>query len=218
MRSEATQPDTSDSLLLTAAMTHQPRHLTDSQSPQSRADVQTRVDALRKEIRRHDYLYYVKNRPEVSDQEYDRLFRELTELEAAHPDVITPDSPTQRVGAPPLDELKKTQHVRPMLSLDSVVDSKDVLAFDKRVRRELGRELGQEMDTATIPYTVEPKYDGLSVELIYENGLFTRGATRGDRTFGEDVTINLRTLRSLPLQLQADADPPSRLVARAEVY
>ena len=218
MRSEATQPDTFDSLLLTAAMTHQPRHLTDSQTPQSRPDVQTRVDALRNEIRRHDYLYYVKNRPEISDQEYDRLFRELTDLETAHPDLITPDSPTQRVGAPPLAELKKTQHVRPMLSLDSVAGMEDVLAFDKRVRRELGRELGQEMDTAAIHYTVEPKYDGLSVELIYENGIFTRGATRGDGTIGEDVTVNLRTLRSLPLQLQADADPPSRLVARAEVY
>ncbi len=199
-------------------MTHQASHRADSEPQQSRTDAQKRIDDLRKEIRRHDHLYYVKNRPEISDQEYDHLFRELTALEIAYPDLITPDSPTQRVGAPPLDELKKTQHVRPMLSLDSVTDAEEVLAFDKRVRRELGRELDEEPDTAAIQYTVEPKYDGLSVELIYENGTFTRGATRGDGMTGEDVTINLRTLRSLPLQLQTNADLPSHLVARGEVY
>ncbi len=199
-------------------MTHHTRHLTDSQKQKDRTEAENRLDFLRKEVRRHDYLYYVKNRPEISDQEYDLLFRELTDLEAAYPDLVTSDSPTQRVGAPPLDELKKTNHVRPMLSLDSVSDVEDVQAFDKRVRRELSRELGQELGTAAIEYTVEPKYDGLSVELIYENGTFTRGATRGDGITGEDVTINLRTLRSLPLQLQADASPPSRLVVRGEVY
>src|SRR5213594_638638 len=126
-------------------MTHQTHHLTDSQKQKDRTEAEKRLDSLRKEVRRHDHLYYVKNRPEISDQEYDLLFRELTDLEAAYPDQVTPDSPTQRVGAPPLDELKKTSHVRPMLSLDSVSDVEDVRAFDKRVRRELGRELGQEL-------------------------------------------------------------------------
>jgi DNA ligase (NAD+) len=182
----------------------------------TRAEAQKRIDALRKQIRRHDYLYYVKDRPEISDAEYDRLFRELSDLEAAYPDLVTPDSPTQRVGAPPLEELKKVQHEKSMLSLDSVMDREEVLAFDKRARRELAKELGREPDD--LEYTVEPKYDGLSVELVYAHGLFVRGATRGDGTTGEDATINLRTLRSLPLQLQTDADPPAHLVVRGEVY
>jgi DNA ligase (NAD+) len=182
------------------------------------AEAQHRIDALRKEIRRHDYLYYVKDRPEISDAQYDRLFRELSDLETAYPDLVTPDSPTQRVGAPPLEELTKVQHEKPMLSLDSVMGQEEVLAFDKRVRRELAKELGRELEPEEIEYTVEPKYDGLSVELVYENGLFIRGATRGDGTTGEDVTVNLKTLRSLPLQLQTEASPPSHLVVRGEVY
>lgn len=176
----------------------------------NRRDTQTRIDALRTALRRHDYLYYVKDRPEISDTEYDRLFRELSDLEAAYPDLVTPDSPTQRVGAPPLDELKKVPHERPMLSLDSILDREDVLAFDKRMQKELGEP--------RVDYTVEPKFDGLSVELVYERGAFVRGSTRGDGATGEDVTINLRTLRSLPLQLQSDAHPPDRLVVRGEVY
>lgn len=176
----------------------------------TRDDIQARIEALRNEIRRHDYLYYVKDRPEISDTEYDRLFRELCELEAAHPELITPDSPTQRVGAPPLDELKKVAHERPMLSLDSVVDREEVLAFDKRMQKELGH--------TSIEYVAEPKYDGLSVELVYEHGRFVQGATRGDGMTGEEVTVNLRTIRALPLQLQLDAHPPDRLVVRGEVY
>jgi DNA ligase (NAD+) len=176
----------------------------------TRSEAQSRLDQLRKEIRRHDYLYYAKSRPEISDSEYDRLFRELTDLEAAYPDLITTDSPTQRVGTAPLDELKKVSHVRPMLSLDSVLSLEEVLAFDKRVKRELG--------VVSVQYTAEPKYDGLSVELVYEGGRFIRGSTRGDGTTGEDVTINLRTLRSLPLQLHDNGSLPARLVIRAEVY
>ena len=173
-------------------------------------DAQARIETLRNNIRRHDYLYYVKNRPEISDAAYDKLFKELTDLEAAHPDLVTPDSPTQRVGAAPLDELKKVRHERPMLSLDSILDLEDVLAFDKRMQKELGE--------THIAYTVEPKFDGLSVELVYEHGSFVRGSTRGDGTTGEDVTINLRTIRALPLHLQTEAHPPARLVVRGEVY
>ena len=174
------------------------------------SDVLSRISALRKAIQRHDYLYYVKDRPEISDTEYDRLFRELVELERAHPDLITPDSPTQRVGAPPLGELIKVSHEKPMLSLDSFIDASEVMAFDQRMKREL--------DVRSVEYTVEPKFDGLSVELIYDHGLFTRGATRGDGMTGEDVTINLRTIRSLPLQLQAHSGFPAHLVVRGEVY
>ncbi len=174
------------------------------------AEIRRRIEALRQEIRRHDYLYFVKDRPEISDQEYDRLFRELLDLEAAHPDLVTPDSPSQRVGAAPLSELKKVTHERRMLSLDSVTDEEEVRTFDKRVRRDLGID--------AVRYTAEPKYDGLSIELVYDDGRFTRGATRGDGTIGEDVTVNLRTIRSLPLQLQPDPDRPAHLVVRAEAY
>ncbi|MBA2253349.1 MAG: NAD-dependent DNA ligase LigA [Nitrospirales bacterium] len=177
-----------------------------------------RIDELRHEIRRHDYLYYVKNSPDISDEAYDRLFRELSQLEATYPDLITPDSPTQRIGAAPQTDLKKVQHERPMLSLDSIMDADDVRAFDTRIRRELGRELDRDLEQDTMHYTVEPKFDGLSVELVYEKGRFMRGATRGDGITGEDVTINLRTLHSLPLQLQAASDLPAHLVVRGEVY
>jgi DNA ligase (NAD+) len=168
------------------------------------------AERLRQLIRHHDHLYYVKDRPEISDGEYDRLFQELTQLERAHPDLVTSDSPTQRVGAPPLDELGKAQHERPMLSLDSLVDRNDILAFDQRMKRELNQD--------QIGYTVEPKFDGLSVELVYDQGAFVRGTTRGDGTTGEDVTLNLRTIRSLPLQLQTGGRPPVHLAVRGEVY
>src|SRR6476660_9019469 len=150
------------------------------------AELQARLIALRDEIRRHDYLYYVKAKPEISDSAYDGLFRELSELERAHPELVTPDSPTQRVGAPPLESLKKVRHEQAMLSLDSILDQGDVLAFDQRMKREL--------DARSVGYIAEPKCDGLSVELLYEGGVFTRGSTRGDGMTGEDVTVNLRTI------------------------
>jgi len=174
------------------------------------ADILARLIALRDEIRRHDYLYYSKDRPEISDSQYDRLFRELVELEQAHPELVTPDSPSQRVGAPPLQELAKVPHEQPMLSLDSLVDQSEVQAFDQRMKRAL--------ETLSVEYSVEPKFDGLSVELTYDHGIFTRGATRGDGTTGEDVTVNLRTIRSLPLQLHAQSGLPDHLVVRGEVY
>jgi len=134
------------------------------------ADILARLQALRDEIRHHDYLYYVKDRPDFSDSQYDRLFRELIELEQAHPELVTPDSPSQRVGAPPLHELAKVPHEQPMLSLDSIVEQSDVLAFDQRMKREL--------ETMSVEYSVEPKFDGLSIELVYDHGVFTRGATK----------------------------------------
>ncbi len=173
-------------------------------------DPHARLQHLREEIRRHDFLYYVKARPEISDAAYDRLFKELTDLEQANPELITADSPTQRVGATPLTELTKVRHEQSMLSLDSIVDVDEVLAFDLRMKREL------EVDS--LAYTAEPKFDGLSVELVYDDGRFIRGATRGDGTIGEDVTVNLRTVRSLPLQLQPRSGFPDHLVVRGEVY
>ncbi len=179
----------------------------------SHAEISTadrdRLARLKAQIRHHDYLYYVKDQPEISDGEYDRLFRELLDLEQTHPELITLDSPTQRIGAPSLDELGKVRHEQPMLSLDSLVDPGEVLAFDQRMKRELGTDL--------IEYTVEPKFDGLSVELVYDHGSFVRGSTRGDGSLGEDITINLRTIRSLPLQLQ-DGTHPDHLAVRGEVY
>ena len=164
------------------------------------ADILARLNALRDEIRHHDYLYYVKDRPEISDSEYDRLFRELIELEQTHPELVTPDSPSQRVGAPPLQELLKVPHEQPMLSLDSIVEQSEVLAFDQRMKREL--------ETLSVEYSAEPKFDGLSVELVYDQGIFTRGATRGDGTTGEDVTVNLRTIRSLAAAAARSIRPP----------
>ena len=174
------------------------------------ADTLARLNVLKGEIRRHDSLYYVKDHPKISDSQYDRLFRELIDLEQQHPELITPDSPTQRVGAPPLDALRKVPHEQAMLSLDSIVDPGEVQAFDQRMKREL--------ETPAVEYSAEPKFDGLSVELVYDLGHFTRGATRGDGTTGEDVTVNLRTIRSLPLQLQAQSGFPDHLVVRGEVY
>ena len=182
----------------------------DSPSPsQISAADRDRYTRLKAQIRHHDYLYYVKDQPEISDGEYDRLFREMAELERTHPELITPDSPTQRVGAPPLSELGKIRHEQPMLSLDSLVDPEEVLAFDQRMKREL--------KTDRVEYTVEPKFDGLSVELVYDHGRFVRGSTRGDGSIGEDITINLRTIRSLPLQLRGETCP-DHLAVRGEVY
>ncbi|MDD4858525.1 MAG: NAD-dependent DNA ligase LigA, partial [Candidatus Krumholzibacteria bacterium] len=173
----------------------------------SRNDVQKRIMRLREEIARHDRLYYVLDRPEISDAEYDRLRKELELLEADNPDLVTLDSPTQRVGATPRDDLPNVRHVKPLLSLESVMNEGDAREFDRRVKKGLGG------DDAT--YTVEPKFDGLSVELIYENGVLARGATRGDGTVGEDVTPNIRTIRTVPLKL-LDAKPPRTVAIRGE--
>jgi len=174
------------------------------------SEVQNRILELREQIRRHDHLYYVLNKPNISDSEYDRLFQELQTLEEQYPSFLTPDSPTQRVGGAPLDQFVKVKHDRVLLSLDSVLHREDVLAFDRRIRRELTVD--------QVQYAVEPKFDGLSVELVYENGTFVRGSTRGDGVTGEDITLNLRTIRSLPLHLQEHMKIPERIVVRGEVY
>lgn len=169
-----------------------------------------RIAKLRTEIARHNYRYYVLDDPEVPDAEYDRLLGELRRLEAEHPELVTVDSPTQRVGAQPVKEFGEVVHRVPMLSLDNAFADEDVVAFDRRVRERLGRE-------DDVVYACEPKFDGLAISVTYEDGLLVRGATRGDGVRGEDVTQNLRTLKSVPLRLLGTA-VPGLLEARGEVY
>ncbi|HUW94288.1 MAG TPA: NAD-dependent DNA ligase LigA, partial [Anaerolineae bacterium] len=176
-------------------------------------EIEERVERLRRVLRYHDYRYHVLDDPEVSDAEYDALMAELRELEAAHPGLITPDSPTQRVGAEPLPEFEKVEHRRPLLSLENAFSEDQVRAWEKRVQRILG-------DGASIRYTVEPKIDGLAVSLRYEDGVLVQGATRGNGFVGEDVTQNLRTVPAIPLRIPVAGDepPPRYLEARGEVY
>ncbi len=174
-------------------------------------EIRERVEKLREEIRRYDYYYYVLNQPLTSDAEYDRLFRELQELERRYPELVTPDSPTQRVGAPPAEEFAPVEHAIPMLSLQNCFNDEELEEWDDRVRRLLGGE--------PVEYVCEPKLDGLSVELVYVDGVFTVGSTRGDGRVGEDVTRNLRTIKQVPLRLfPLDGKVPRLLEARGEVY
>ncbi len=167
----------------------------------TRAQAEARLKALRAEIEYHNYRYYVLDDPVIPDAEFDRLMRELLALEAAWPELVTPDSPSQRVGAQPLKEFREVQHAVPMLSLNNAFEEADVVAFDRRVREGLGRP------QALVEYAAEPKFDGLAVTLHYEHGRFVQGATRGDGYTGEDVTANLRTVRSIPLRLPGEAPP-----------
>jgi DNA ligase (NAD+) len=167
-----------------------------------------RADELRSRLREASHRYYVLDAPTLSDAEYDRLFRELEQLEAEHPDLITPDSPTRRVGAAPSEKFAKVTHRRQMMSLANAMNEEEFLEFDARVHRLLGED--------PVRYVVEPKLDGLAVTLTYENGRFVQGATRGDGLTGEDVTANLRTIKMVPLQLAAD--PPARFEVRGEVF
>jgi DNA ligase (NAD+) len=173
-------------------------------------DVRKRLDALRDEVNHHLYRYHVLDEPEISDAEYDRLFDELKALEEEHPDLITPDSPTQRVGAPPSDRFRKVQHLTPMGSLEKVTDDAGLLKWADDVRKRLDSD-------EPVAYVIEPKIDGLAINLTYEDGLLTRGATRGDGVQGEDVTVNLRTIPSVPLKMRGDGLPPVAEV-RGEVY
>ena len=161
--------------------------------------VRSEIEKLREIIRHHDYCYYVLNSPEISDEEYDALFRKLQELEAKYPELITPDSPTQRVAGQPQEGFAPFFHSGALLSLNNAFTPDEVRDFDQRVKRMLKVE--------SLDYVVELKIDGLAVNLRYENGVFTRGATRGDGVVGEDVTLNLRTIRSIPLRLRGDRVP-----------
>jgi DNA ligase (NAD+) len=170
--------------------------------------VVARVAELRNAIEHHNYLYYVQDQPAISDAEFDRLFRELQELEQRYPTLVTPDSPTQRVGAKAESEFAAITHALPMLSLNNAFSDEEVGAFDRRVREALGVD--------EVEYATEPKFDGLAISITYEGGLLTTGATRGDGYTGEDVTQNLRTIRALPLRLFAKS-PPRLLEVRGEV-
>ena len=168
-----------------------------------------RARELRAQIARHDYRYYVLDDPEVPDVEYDRLMTELRALERAHPELVTPDSPTQRVSGAPSAAFAEVRHVVPMLSLDNAFADSEVIDFDRRVRERLGKD-------QTVEYCAEPKLDGLAVSMRYEQGILRRAATRGDGTTGEDVTANVRTIRSIPLRLHGEA--PAELEVRGEVF
>ncbi|NPV88137.1 NAD-dependent DNA ligase LigA [Coprothermobacteraceae bacterium] len=163
-------------------------------------EAKSRIEELRRLIEYHNYLYYVLDNPEITDEEYDKLFRELVELEKAFPELITPDSPTQRVGAPPATQFAQVRHEVPMLSLDNAFTHEDLIAFDQRIKRALS--------TDKVNYYCEHKLDGLAVSLIYRDGLLVQGSTRGDGYYGEDVTNNLRTIKTIPLRLKGTHVPP----------
>ena len=189
-------------------------------------DVKKRIDRLRSEIRRHDYLYYTLDQPEITDQQYDELFTELRKLEGEHPELVTPGSPTQRVSGRPLEGFATVRHAMPMLSVDNTYNAEELCAFDARVRKGLG--------TSDYDYVVELKIDGLAVSLRYQDGILVTGATRGDGEVGDDVTMNIRTIRAIPLVLHSlqglapkggraarAAEPPqipAVLEVRGEVY
>jgi DNA ligase (NAD+) len=174
------------------------------------ADVKRRIDWLRREIRKHDTLYYILNQPEISDPQYDELFTELRKLESEHPELVTADSPTQRVSGRPLEQFATIRHAIPMLSVDNTYSADELRAFDARVRKQLA--------TTDYDYVVELKIDGLAVSLRYENGRLLTAATRGDGEVGDDVTANIRTIRSIPLALTDGEKVPTVLEVRGEVY
>ncbi|MDT8334614.1 MAG: NAD-dependent DNA ligase LigA, partial [Desulfurivibrionaceae bacterium] len=176
----------------------------------NQATAQRRLEELRREINRHDYLYYVLDNPEISDGEYDRLFRELLVLEEKFPELVTEDSPSMRVGGAVLAGFDTVEHRIPMLSLENAFTDQDLLDFEKRVIRYLHRDV-------EISYMAEPKLDGLAVELVYENGLLTIGSTRGDGRTGENITANLKTIQTIPLRLRGGR-LPDRLEVRGEVF
>jgi DNA ligase (NAD+) len=174
------------------------------------ADVSARLDELREQINRHNHLYYAEDRPEVSDAEYDRLWRELVALEQAHPELVTPDSPTQRPGGRRAETFAPVEHMVAMLSLDNAMTVEELQEFEARIRRAV--------PGLTPAYVCEPKIDGLGVALLYERGRFVRGATRGDGRIGEDISQNLRTIKSIPATLSGPLKGARKLEVRGEVY
>jgi DNA ligase (NAD+) len=179
-----------------------------------------RIRELREAIRHHEEQYYIHNSPEIADEAFDALLHELEQLEADYPDLVTTDSPTQRVAGRPIEGFDTVEHLAPLLSLDNVYNEEELRAFDERVRKALGAGAVAKAD-ATIAYVAEMKIDGLSIALTYENGRLLRGATRGDGSRGEDVTPNVRTIRAIPLSLRAAPDAPvptGRVEVRGEIY
>src|SRR5215510_11449311 len=174
------------------------------------ADTAARIDELREEIHRHNYLYHVLNRPEIGDVQYDRLFRELAALEEAHPDLVTPDSPTQSPGGRRMEAFAPVEHLAAMLSLDNALNEDDLRAFEARILRA--------QPAARVRYVCEPKIDGLGVALLYERGRLVRGATRGDGRVGEEITRNLKTIKAIPISLKGPLASARRLEVRGEVY
>ncbi len=174
----------------------------------SPSDPRTEAEELREAIRHHEYQYYVLDQPEISDAEYDALMRQLQAIEAAHPELVTPDSPTQRVGGKPREGFQKVAHSSPMLSLDNALDEDELRAFDARVRELLGG--------AAFRYVAELKMDGFRWRRGIATAIFTQAITRGDGTMGEDVTENARTIRSLPLRVERTADVRSARRSRDE--
>lgn len=184
----------------------------DTMVTKSRETIKQEIADLREQIEKHNYQYHVLDHPLVSDAEYDRLFRRLVELEKAHPEFAGPDSPTQKVGAPPLEKFTTVRHSLPMLSLNNANDREEMEEFEERIRRFL-------KITEPIEYAVEPKIDGVAVELVYDRGRFAVGSTRGDGINGEDITLNLKTIRSVPLTLNRGGPSiPNRLEIRGEVF
>jgi DNA ligase (NAD+) len=175
----------------------------------NRTEARKHIAELRDQIRHHDHLYFVEARSEISDREYDRLFAELKGLEGQFPDLVTPDSPTQRAGGEPLKEFKSVRHTIPMMSLDKTYSIEELREFDSRVRKLLPNE--------KVEYVLEPKIDGVSISVRYEDGKLALGATRGDGTTGDDITANLKTIRAIPLQLNVK-HPPERFEVRGEAY
>src|SRR3984957_7032169 len=159
-------------------------------------DIEKKIEALREKIRHHEYLYYVLDNPEISDAEFDKLMQQLKDLESEHPTFITPDSPTQRVGGKPREGFVKVRHSTPMLSLDNTYSEEELRDWERRVHELTGR--------SEVDYVCELKLDGMSLALVYEDRRLARGVTRGDGTVGEDVTLNVRTVRSVPLSISKD--------------
>ncbi|RDE22447.1 NAD-dependent DNA ligase LigA [Motiliproteus coralliicola] len=174
--------------------------------------VEQQLASLRAELEAHNYRYYVEDNPSVPDAEYDRLFQQLQALEQSHPELVSADSPTQRVGATPLSAFSQVQHEVPMLSLDNAFDDQALIDFDRRVRDRLKLD-----DDAVIEYGAEPKLDGIAVSLLYQQGKLVRGATRGDGSTGEDISLNVRTIGAIPLKLRGQGWP-QRLEVRGEIY
>jgi DNA ligase (NAD+) len=177
--------------------------------PRVKPDARREDERLRHENQEHDHRYYVLDDPVIADAEYDDLFRRLEALEREHPELQSPDSPTQRVGGAPLEKFGAVRHRHQMLSLSNVTSREEMAEFDARIRKFLNLE--------RIDYVAEPKIDGVAIELVYEDGAFTTGSTRGDGTVGENVTANLRTVRSVPLRLRGKR-VPERLEVRGEVF